>query len=103
MEPTPGREIAVRLRYATIPASPEGLSAPLCQSCQQPLDIHQPDSDLPYRMLATCDACKAWHLVECAPDSDMAVIVLLPDSAPFLEARPATKTAARPRTKGHPS
>jgi hypothetical protein len=35
----------------------------LCSSCGDWLELHQPDCDLPQRLLATCGNCKAWFLV----------------------------------------
>ena len=34
----------------------------VCPRCECSLTLHQPDSDLPDRLLATCDECKSWHL-----------------------------------------
>lgn len=47
-----------------------------CLACGEPLSIHQPDPNAPERLLGTCDACGAWHLI----DADRAVTVLLPDA-----------------------
>ncbi|MFO0950050.1 MAG: hypothetical protein U0835_02650 [Isosphaeraceae bacterium] len=33
-----------------------------CPLCGGGLEIHQPDCDLPRRLLATCDDCKAWFV-----------------------------------------
>jgi len=46
-----------------------------CLACGELLSIHQPDVNAPERLLGTCDACGAWHLV----DADRGVTVLLPD------------------------
>ena len=40
-------------------ASPFGLC---CPHCECDLTLHQPDPDLPQRLLATCSDCKAWFL-----------------------------------------
>jgi hypothetical protein len=77
--PGPGRELTVTLRFTTVPVSPDGLSSVLCLGCGEPLDIHQPDADSPDRMLATCEACKRWHLVDCEAGAGDVVVVLLPD------------------------
>lgn len=34
---------------------------PCCPRCDSNLSLHQPDEDLPDRLLATCDFCKAWY------------------------------------------
>jgi hypothetical protein len=33
-----------------------------CPRCEFSLTFHQPDPDLPDRLLATCDECKSWFL-----------------------------------------
>src|SRR5262249_49843896 len=35
-----------------------------CPNCEAELTLHQPDLDLPERILATCADCKAWFLSE---------------------------------------
>jgi hypothetical protein len=37
---------------------------PACGRCGSSLELHQPDADLPNRLLGTCPACKAWYVVE---------------------------------------
>ncbi len=36
----------------------------VCRECGSDLDLHQPDTDLPERLLGTCGACKAWYLID---------------------------------------
>lgn len=33
-----------------------------CPRCEGALTLHQPDPDLPGRLLATCFECKTWYL-----------------------------------------
>lgn len=33
-----------------------------CPRCENSLTLHQPDPELPNRLLATCDECKSWFL-----------------------------------------
>ena len=40
------------------------LSAPSCPNCGSALSIHQPDEELPNRLLATCNCCKSWFLTD---------------------------------------
>jgi hypothetical protein len=35
-----------------------------CPNCENDLTIHQPDPDLWNRLLATCDDCKSWFVLE---------------------------------------
>ncbi|MCA1686619.1 MAG: hypothetical protein LC745_11735 [Planctomycetia bacterium] len=83
MEPDLTRELSVPLRYRAAPVRTDGLSTVDCLNCRQPLDIHQPDADLPDRMLGTCPACQTWHLLDCDPGSKLVVVVVLPDFTPF--------------------
>ena len=38
------------------------VSTTCCPSCGCLLTLHQPDLELPDRLLATCDDCKSWYL-----------------------------------------
>jgi hypothetical protein len=38
------------------------LLTPCCPRCEAGLTLHQPDPELPDRLLATCDECKAWFI-----------------------------------------
>jgi hypothetical protein len=86
MDPNPDREVFISLRFMTVPVPADGLAAVPCLNCQRPLEIHQPDSDLPDRMLATCEECKCWYLIESNPEGTEAVVVLLPPAEPFRDA-----------------
>ena len=35
-----------------------------CPQCEAQLIFHQPDPELPNRLLATCDECKSWYLAD---------------------------------------
>jgi hypothetical protein len=50
-----------------------------CSKCGLPLETHQPDEDMPERLIATCPECKAWYLV----DLEGGVMILLPDQSDF--------------------
>jgi hypothetical protein len=39
-----------------------GCLAICCPRCESGLTLHQPDADVPDRLLATCDECKSWFL-----------------------------------------
>jgi hypothetical protein len=49
-----------------------------CPRCESSLSMHQPDSDLSDRLLATCDECKAWFLA----NADATILVPIPRTAP---------------------
>ena len=35
----------------------------VCQICGDDLDLHQPDCEMPDRLLGTCGGCKTWYLL----------------------------------------
>jgi hypothetical protein len=35
-----------------------------CPQCEAHLTLHQPDPELPNRLLATCDECKSWYVTD---------------------------------------
>lgn len=41
-----------------------GHVATCCPHCEYRLTLHQPDPELPNRLLATCDECKSWFLTD---------------------------------------
>ncbi len=36
----------------------------VCRICGCDLTLHQPDPEMPERILGTCDECKAWYLLD---------------------------------------
>ena len=68
--------VLVPLAVSRSRTDPEAPTEASCLACGDPLSIHQPDVNAPERLLGTCDACGAWHLV----DADRGVTVLLPDA-----------------------
>lgn len=56
-----------------------------CPGCGAGAVLHQPDIDLPDRLLATCEACGTWSLVVILPDGDRALAIPLPGGATLLE------------------
>jgi len=34
-----------------------------CARCCGALEFHQPDTESPYKMLATCELCGSWYLL----------------------------------------
>jgi hypothetical protein len=49
-----------------------------CLGCREPLELHQPDRNLPNRLLATCSRCLAWALIDINDRGEM-IITRLPD------------------------
>ncbi len=54
-----------------------------CASCHGFLVLHQPDEDLPHRLLGTCRECRTWFLV----DGDTELMVKLPDEITLRDAQ----------------
>lgn len=55
----------------------EGLAGISCRKCGAPLDVCQPDPNLPDRFLATCPDCLAWSLVESTGDQSIVWMISL--------------------------
>lgn len=67
-------------RTATISiasAAIQGLAGIACRDCGAPLDVCQPDPNLPDRFLATCPDCLTWFLIETTSDQKLAWIASL--------------------------
>ena len=56
------------------------MACPRCHNC---LSIHQPDEQLPDRLLGTCEECRTWFLINAAAG----VIVRLPNEEEMERAR----------------
>ncbi len=70
------------------PDSTEG-DARVCRKCGSDLTLHQPDPEMPERILGTCDECKTWCLfdgdlerVEIAPRRTSQGEVCIPNPSP---------------------
>lgn len=55
-----------------------GPSIGTCPGCRNELDLHQPDSADPDRLLGTCPGCGAWSLIQLNPSGGAAHVVVLP-------------------------
>src|SRR5690348_11642794 len=69
-------------RYPEIRVTPDLLHGRLaldvlCLVCHAPLTLHQPDCDTPDRLLGTCGACGAWHLVDRSTEASWVAIEVL--------------------------
>ena len=78
------RSMQVVMTVAQLPADddvPPGLE---CPGCERAMDFHQPDADLPSRLLATCSTCRCWATLDYFPGV-ATMISVLPVVAPALE------------------
>jgi hypothetical protein len=55
--------IHLALDLIRIDANSGGLSSLPCPGCHEGLALHQPDPQLPDRLLGTCGECHAWFLI----------------------------------------
>jgi hypothetical protein len=67
--------VFVAMDLIRLPFRSDDLSSILCTKCYSLLERHQLDTELPSRMLGTCESCKAWYLI----DVEEGLMVLLPD------------------------
>jgi hypothetical protein len=66
------------------------LSADGCPDCGGTLTLHQPDQESPDLLLAACQECRGWLLI----DTNEGIIVRFPVQRLLREAREALATAA---------
>ena len=64
------------LRFPGSFASPDRAR---CLHCSSALSLHQPDLELPGRLLGVCEGCKRWFLIDVLTDLGEGVMVRLPD------------------------
>jgi hypothetical protein len=74
----------------------EDASASRCAYCRQPLMLHQPDPDRPDRLMATCDGCRNWFIINTATG----LMVRLPADQELQDAEITTSTGRDPDTSG---
>jgi hypothetical protein len=73
--------VSVSLTLITIHL--DAIDGLLCPGCSGPMDLHQPDTGFPERMLWTCPHCATWFLMDIDPSETEAVLVCLPDHGFF--------------------
>ena len=99
MVPHTRRSVPVTLAVTGLSHARDEQNPLFCTYCGSPLEVHQPDADLPYKMLATCDDCHVWFLVSSEPDSDEALMIELPEVSHVLPGEMAL-TSRRNGTQG---
>jgi hypothetical protein len=57
---------------------------PPCPRCACRLDLHQPQPNLPERLLGTCDSCDTWAVIEVGSDGVKTILAVVPESAGLL-------------------
>jgi hypothetical protein len=67
--------IYLALDVIRLTADPNHSIEARCPTCHEPLAVHQPDVELPDRLLDICLQCRAWFLVNISSG----VMIRLPD------------------------
>ena len=88
------RETTVSVVVIAVDLGIESPDSITCLSCNTLLEIHQPESGFPDRMLGTCHHCHSWYLWDFDSQTNQAVMVQLPDQGYFQK---AAWRDARPR------
>ena len=66
--------VVLSMDLTVLTVVPDGLNCISCQTCGSSLNLHQPEADLPNRLLGTCDHCGVWYLI----DGDRRLMLRLP-------------------------
>jgi hypothetical protein len=71
---------ALTFEVVARPIPPDaGTGSLCCPACHVPLDLHQPDEELPTQLLGTCEWCSKWFfLVEIDADWNGSLLFELP-------------------------
>src|SRR5438874_983801 len=72
---SPMTSIILTLDLIRLTPDPDDASELACPACHAVLVLHQPDPQLPDRLLGICEECRAWFLIDAAGE----VMVRLPD------------------------
>ena len=80
-KPPPTQTIAVNLEVRRIVFPQAGLIPLPCPKCRVDLNIHQPDPDVPGRLLGTCGECGTWCALTLDSDHSEARLIVLPRDA----------------------
>jgi hypothetical protein len=75
----PPIESSIPLTITMISHHADDLKSIGCEACGGLMELHQPSSGFPERMLWTCEHCGTWFLMDLTPDKPEAVLVCLPD------------------------
>jgi hypothetical protein len=79
----PPLTVPVHLTLTRIPALTEDVAQVKCHSCRHGLDVYQPETAFPDRLLGVCQACRHWYVIDLMPGQGAAVMVLLPPHGSF--------------------
>ena len=82
-----GTSFDLTVHVTLLPAQTGGLDQILCPVCHEPLNLHQPEPEIPHRILAscTCEECGLWYSLIVSPDRTEVFMVRLPVLAEIRE------------------
>lgn len=73
----PTRSTPPQTSVGNPPVSLGDFSSLVCLNCDGALCWHQPDPDQPSRLLGTCPACGAWHILEDSAGDGLGELTLI--------------------------
>ena len=79
---SPMTSILLTLDLIRLTPDPDDPSEVACPRCHASLLLHQPDQQMPERLLGTCAECQTWFLINAIAN----VMVRLPDEQDFRDA-----------------
>lgn len=80
MSPYPSNTISVSIPITRVYPCPKDAGWVCCLHCDEALELCQPESDDPIRLIGTCEACGRWYLLDWQPGSGHGLMLLLPDA-----------------------
>jgi hypothetical protein len=96
MHPNAPRHVPAVLDVIPFSAPSGELAWVHCIKCNTSLDLLQPATDFPDRLLGVCKSCGRWALIELVPDEPEAVMILLPEGGWALNALRAREPTQPP-------
>ena len=84
MEPSKLHMVRSNSQGSHLSQSGRGSRTLQCPDCDNLLEVHQPESGFPDRMLGTCHECHRWFVADFVTGQEEGIIVFLPDAKFFL-------------------
>jgi hypothetical protein len=78
----------LKLWATSLPLPPGGCEQLRCPACRAILNVHQPEDDVPNRLMAscTCEECALWLALVVTPDRSRVYMVRIPSPPEMWEA-----------------
>jgi len=101
--PKETHEVLIELTMHRFSTAPGDIDEGCCLACDKYLDLHQPDVGSPDRLVGICEQCGRWYLIDVTPETDEAVMVLLPEGDSVQDALAASESVVEAETPGGPA